>query len=46
MSPALVVAVVLVAALASAALAWLLARAGAARAQEAARAEFGAQLAA
>lgn len=46
MSPAFVVAAVLVAAAASAALAWLLARAGAARAHDAARAELGAQLAA
>ncbi|MFK3648498.1 DNA recombination protein RmuC [Lysobacter enzymogenes] len=46
MSPAFVVAAVLAAAAASAALAWLLARAGAARAHDAARAELGAQLAA
>lgn len=44
MSPTLAVAAVLVAALVGAALAWLLARAGAARAQEAARAELAAQL--
>lgn len=44
MSPTLAVAAVLVAALVGAALAWLFARAGAARAQEAARAELAAQL--